>query len=145
MGVNTSPLERIVDLLEGGVGIGGGGGDPVEVSQVTGEAWNVSQPGLSGGGATTWTAVAATQTAIPATPLVGRATLLVQAHETNALPIFIGFSGLTARVYGAAPGAADGILLLPGKSYPISLAAGVTLYARATATGCYVGVQEVAA
>lgn len=105
----------------------------------------VSQPGLSGGILTTWTAVLTTATPNPTTPLAGRATLLVQAWEGNALPIFIGEGTATARVLGAAPGAHDGIMLLAGQSYPISLAAGVILYARATGTGCYVGVQEVAA
>jgi len=105
----------------------------------------VSQPGLSGGILTTWTAVAASATAIPATPLAGRATLLVQAWEGNALPIFIGSAAITARVLGAAPGAGDGFYLLAGQSVPISLAAAVVLYARATATGCYVGTCEVAA
>ena len=105
----------------------------------------VSQPGLGGGILTTWTAVLASATLIPATPLAGRATLLVQAWEGNALPIFIGSSAVTARVLGAAPGAADGFYLLAGQSVPISLAAAVLLYARATATGCYVGTCEVAA
>lgn len=106
----------------------------------------VSQPGLSGGIHTTWIAVPTTANAyLPAAPLAGRATSLVQAWEGNALPIFIGEAGITARVLGATPGANDGILLLAGQNYPNPVAAGVLLCMRATATGCYVGIQEVAA
>ena len=105
----------------------------------------VSQPGLSGGIATTWTAVLTTATLVPAVAQSGRAAFIVQAWEGNALPIFIGNGTSTARVYGAAPGAADGIMLLAGQSQPISLAEATHLYARATAVGNYIGIFEVAA
>ena len=109
-------------------------------------ALDVSQPGLSGGVKTTWISVPTTANAyLPAAPLAGRATSLVQAWEGNPLPIFIGEAGITARVFGATPGANDGILLLAGQNYPNPVAAGVLLCMRATATGCYVGIQEVAA
>lgn len=105
----------------------------------------VSQPGLSGGIVTTWTAVLTTATLVPAVAQSGRAAFIVQAWEGNALPIFIGNGVSTARVYGAAPGAADGIMLEAKQSQPISLAEGTHLYARATGTGCYIGIFEVAA
>lgn len=106
---------------------------------------SVSEPGMSGGIGTTWTAVLATATPIPATPLAGRGCLLIQAWETNPLPIFIGNGSVTARVYGATPASTDGFFLLAGQACQISLAAAVVLYARATATGNYVGTCEVAA
>ena len=105
----------------------------------------VSQPGLSGGIATTWVAVLTTATLVPAVAQSGRAAFIVQAHEGNALPIFIGNGTSTARVLGAAPGAADGLMLLPGQSQRISLAEATHLYARATAVGNYIGIFEVAA
>ena len=118
---------------DGGILISAGGG-----------AVPVSQPGLGGGILTTWTAVLTTATATPASALTNRKAMLVQAWEGNALPIFVGESTITARVLAATPGAHDGIMLLPGQSYPDPLGAGVTLYTRATATGCYVGTREEA-
>ena len=104
---------------------------------------NVSEPGFSGGILTTWTAVTATATLIPGTALTGRTTMLVQAWEGNTLPIFIGSGAITARALGATPGAADGIMLLAGQSIPVSAAAALGLYVRATSTGCYVGTCEM--
>ena len=126
----------------GNIPIGADGGLLVSGST----AIPVSQPGLSGGVKTTWIAVPTTANAyLPTTPLAGRSMSLVQAWEGNTLPIFIGEAGITARVYGATPGANDGILLLAGQNYPNPVAAGVLLCMRATAVGCYVGIQEVAA
>jgi hypothetical protein len=106
---------------------------------------SVSEPGLSGGITPTWYAVGATAVPI-ALALGGRATVLVQAWEGNTLPIFLGNGSVTARVLGATPASTDGCpMLLAGLSCSISLAAAVALYARATATGQYVGTCEVAA
>ena len=100
----------------------------------------VSQPGLSGGILQTVTTVGATAVPLPATPLAGRATMLVQADPTNTANIYLGASTVTADI--AATG---GTILLPGQSIPISLAAAVILYARSTAAGQLVRTFEVSA
>ena len=101
---------------------------------------NVSQPGLSGGILQSVTTVGATAVALPATPLAWRATMLVQADSANTANIYLGAATVTAD--GAATG---GIMLLPGQSIPISLAAAVILYARSTVASQLVRTFEVAA
>jgi hypothetical protein len=100
----------------------------------------VSQPGLSGGILQSVTTVGVTAIPIPASPLAGRATMLVQASPTNTANIYLGASTVTADT--AATG---GIMLLPGQSIPISLAAAVILYAISTVAGQLVRTFEVAA
>jgi hypothetical protein len=116
------------------VAVSGFGGNP------SGTPIPVSQPGLSGGILQSVTTVGATAVPLPATPLAGRATMLVQASPTNTASIYLGASTVTADT--AATG---GIMLLPGQSIPISLAAAVILYARSTADAQLVCVLEVAA
>jgi len=100
----------------------------------------VSQPGLSGGILQSVTTVGATAVPLPATPLAGRAAMLVLADSANTANIYLGASTVTAD--GAATG---GIMLLPGQSIPISLAAAVILYARSTVASQLVRTFEVAA
>lgn len=102
----------------------------------------VSSPGLSGGMLQTITTLtnAATAYPVPATPQAGRASLLVQAADTNTAAIYLGKSTVTADA--AATG---GIKLLPGQSVPMQLAAAVLLYAISTAAGQKVVTLEVAA
>ena len=100
----------------------------------------VSEPGLSGGILQSVTTVGATAVPLPATPLAGRSVMLVQASPTNTANIYLGASTVTADT--AATG---GIMLLPGQSIPISLAAAVILYARSTVASQLVRVLEVAA
>jgi hypothetical protein len=114
------------------------GGDGVSVPVVN--ALPVSQPGLSGGILQSVTTVGATAVALPATPLAGRATMLIQADAANTATIYLGASTVTAD--GAATG---GIALLPGQSIPISLNAAVILYARSTVASQLVRTFEVAA
>lgn len=100
----------------------------------------VSQPGLSGGILQSVTTVGVTAVPLPAAPLAGRATMLMQADPANTANIYLGASTVTADT--AATG---GIILLPGQSIPISLAAAVILYARSTAASQIVRTFEVAA
>jgi hypothetical protein len=103
-------------------------------------AVTVSQPGLSGGILQSVTTVGATAVPLPATPLAGRAVMLIQADPANTANIYLGASTVTADT--AATG---GIMLLPGQSVPISLAAAVILYARSTIAGQLVRTFECAA
>ena len=112
------------------------GGDGVSVPVVT--ALPVSNPGLGGGILQTITTVGATAAAVPATPLAGRATMLVQ--NVGATTIYLGTSTVTADT--AATGGAQ---LLPGQSVPISLSSAVVLYAISSAAGGLVLTLELAA
>ena len=84
-GAATSALQGAG--LPGALGTNGG----VKVDQPTGAAWAVSQPGLSGGILQSVTTVGATAVPLPATPLAGRATMLVQASPTNTANIYLGW------------------------------------------------------
>ena len=112
------------------------GGDGVSVPVTT--SLPVSMPGLAGGITQTITTVGATAVATPATPLAGRATMLVQ--NVGGTTIYLGTSTVTADT--AATGGAQ---LLPGQSIPISLAAAVVLYTISSASGGLVMTLEVAA
>lgn len=101
----------------------------------------VSQPGLSGGILQSVTTVGATAVLLPATPLAGRATMIVQ--NVGATTIYIGASTVTADT--AATGGIQLVSGSPGGSTPISLAAGVLLYAISSAAGGKVACLEVAA
>ena len=116
----------------------GAAANPVSVTNRMPVAGSLNGPPL-----TTWQAVTATATLLPASPLSGRGLLDIQAWENNALPVFIGGSGVTARTFGATPGAADGIMLMAGETYRMPLRQAGAIYARATSTGCYVGLCEV--
>ena len=98
----------------------------------------VSTPGLAGGILQTITTVGASALAVPATPLAGRASVLVQ--NVGATTIYLGTSTVTAST-----GAAGGLQLLPGQSIPIQLAAAVVLYAISSAVGGLVLTFEMAA
>ncbi len=98
----------------------------------------VSSPGLAGGILQTITTVGATAATVPAAPLAGRATMLVQNVGTST--IYLGKSTVTADT--ASTG---GMQLLPGQSVPIQLAAAVLLYAISSAVGGLVMTFEMAA
>lgn len=116
------------------------GGDGASVPVVG--AVPVSQPGLGGGILQSVTTLTNATTAylVPATPLAGRATMLVRAPLSNTADIYLGASTVTADT--AATG---GLRLAPGESVPISLAAAVLLYACSTSAGQKVATLEVAA
>ncbi len=114
------------------------GGDGLSVP-VTG-ALPISTPGLAGGIQQTVTTVGTTAVTIPATPLAGRASILVQAADTNTAAIYLGKSTVTADT--ASTG---GIKLLAGQSIAMQLAAAVLLYARSTAASQNVITFEMAA
>ena len=100
----------------------------------------VSSPGLSGGILQSVTTLTNATTAypIPATPLAGRASMLIQNAGTAT--IYIGASTVTADT--AATG---GTALLPGQSIPMQLAAAVLLYAISASAGQKVQTLEMAA
>lgn len=98
----------------------------------------ISSPGLAGGILQTITTVGATALTVPATPLAGRASMLVQ--NVGATTIYLGTSTVTAST-----GAAGGLQLFPGQSVPIQLAAAVLLYAISSAAGGLVLTFEMAA
>ena len=102
----------------------------------------VSAPGLAGGILQSVTTLTNATTAypVPATPLAGRASMLIQAPATNTAAIYIGSSTVTADT--AATG---GTALLPGQSIPIQLAAAVLLYAISASAGQKVQTLEMAA
>ena len=102
----------------------------------------ISQPGLAGGILQSVTTLTNATTAypVPATPLAGRASLLVQAPSTNTAAIYIGSSTVTADT--AATG---GTMLLPGQSIPVQLSSAVLLYAISTVAGQKVQTFEMAA
>lgn len=116
------------------------GGDGLSVPVVG--ALPISTPGLAGGILQTVTTLTLATTAypVPATPLAGRASVLVQALDTNTAAVWIGKSTVTAD--SAATG---GIKLLPGQSVSMQLAAAVLLYAISTATVQKVATLEIAA
>ena len=98
----------------------------------------VSQPGLGGGILQKATTVGTTAVPVPAAPLAGRATMIVQ--NVGATTIYLGSSTVTADT--AATG---GLQLLPGQSVPIDLSSAVLLYAISSAAGGLVQTTEVAA
>src|ERR1035437_5225780 len=100
----------------------------------------VSSPGLSGGILQSVTTLTNATTAypIPATPLAGRASILVQAPATNTATIYIASSTVTADT--AATG---GTALLSGQSVSIQLAAAVLLYAISATAGQKVQTLEM--
>lgn len=116
------------------------GGDGLSVPVVG--ALPISTPGLAGGilQVTTTLTNATTAYPIPASPLAGRASILVQALDTNTAAVFIGASSVTTA--GAATG---GVKLLPGQSLSIQLAAAVLLYAASASAGQKVATLELAA
>ena len=115
-----------------------GSGDDGQSVTIANTPLPVSQPGLSGGILQTVTTVGAAAALVPATPLAGRATMLVQ--NVGATTIYLGESTVTADT--AATG---GLQLLPGQSIPIALAAAVLLYAISSAAGGLVMTLEAAA
>ena len=119
----------------GDIPIGADGGILISAD---GGAVPVSQPGLSGGILQSITTVGATAVPLPATPLAGRATMLVQ--NVGAATIYLGAASVLAST-----AAAGGVQLLPGQSVPISLAAAVILYAISSAAGGLVACLQVSA
>lgn len=98
----------------------------------------VSQPGLSGGILQSVTTIGTTAAAVPASPLAGRATMLVQ--NVGGTTIYLGSATVVAST-----AAAGGVQLLPDQSVPISLSAAVILYAISSAAGGLVACLELAA
>lgn len=76
--------------------------------------------------------------AVPTSALASRATLLVQACDTNTDPVYIGGASVTAGT-----GTLGGIKLMPGQSLSLDLA-GVALFAVAAVAGQQVATLEVA-
>ena len=129
---------------DGGVLISGGtAGTPSSgVQSVQGVSGGtpiaVSQPGLSGGILQSVTTVGATAVPLPATPLAGRATMIVGNVGTTT--IYLGSASVLAST-----AALGGFPLLGGQSLPISLSSAVLLYAISSAAGGLVACIEVAA
>ncbi len=130
-------LTSLIALLPASLGAKAGAAS-LSVVPATDAAFTVSQPGLSGGILQSVTTVGTAAVALPATPLAGRATMLVQ--NVGATTIYLGSSTVVAST-----AAAGGIQLLPGQSVPISLAAAVILYAISSAAGGLVACLELAA
>ena len=101
-------------------------------------ALTVSEPGFSGGILQSVTTVGTTAATVPATPLAGRATMLVQ--NVGATTIYLGSSTVVAST-----AAAGGMQLLAGQSVPIGISSAVILYAISSAAGGLVMTVEVAA
>jgi hypothetical protein len=110
----------------------------VQVRTGAGGAIAISSPGLSGGIEQTITTVGATALTVPAAPLAGRASMIIQ--NVGATTIYLGDSSVTADT-----GAAGGVQLLPGQSVPMQLAAAVLLYAISSGAGGLVATLEMAA
>jgi hypothetical protein len=98
----------------------------------------ISEPGLSGGVLQRVTTVGIIALTVPAAPLAGRATMLIQ--NVGATTIYLGSPTVTADT--AATG---GLQLLSGQSIPISLSSAVLLYAISSAAGGLVMTFEIAA
>ena len=102
-------------------------------------AFSVTPGGLAGSIVQTVTSVGATAVPVPTTALTGRSSILVQAPASNTLNIYLGASTVTAD-----EAATGGLKLLPRQSLPLSLAAGVVVYAISTSTGQHVVTLEAA-
>ena len=119
----------------GNIPIGADGG--ILISGNT--ALPVTPGGLAGSIKQTVTAVAASAVPVPTTALTNRSSIIVQAPASNTLNIYLGASTVTAD-----EAATGGLKLLPGQSIPLSLAAGVVVYAISTSTGQHVVTLEAA-
>ena len=104
-----------------------------------GAAFPVTPGGLAGSIKQAVTAVAASAVPVPTTALTNRSSIIVQAPASNTLNIYLGASTVTAD-----EAATGGLKLLPGQSIPLSLAAGVVVYAISTSTGQHVVTLEAA-
>ena len=82
---------------------------------------NVSQPGLSGPIAWGCTAIGATPTLIPATPLAGRSAWIIR--NVGTVTVYLGGSSVTADQTTTG-----GFPLYAGEPFPLPLGAGVLLY-----------------
>lgn len=94
--------------------------------------------GLSGAIAQSVTTVGTSATAVPASPLANRASVIIQNVGTTT--IYLGSNSVTAST-----GAAGGLQILPGESIPIGISASTIIYAISSAAGGLVMVLEIAA
>jgi hypothetical protein len=112
------------------------------VKPATGAVFAVSANAPGGGVLQTVTTMTSADTGypLPATPLVGRVSILIRATSTNTADIYIGGSTVTAT--GAAT---DGIRLSPGQDFPVDISAAALIYGCSHTAGQKVTTLEIAA
>lgn len=103
------------------------------VTATAGGALNVQNASLAGSVLATAVTVGTSAVALPASPLSGRRTLLVQSDISNSAYIYVGGSGVTSST---------GIILTSGQTVALDVA-GAAVYAIAGAASQTVRIIEV--